>query len=392
MVLHKRESENYIPVDGLGERANVPAHRVGSTRHAPLRRAFLNLMQEQRDHYDMKTGFKKGSHGEAVIPESQRELFGEVPQGQLSNLCGGFGDEIWRRFAERDYNSDEFEAICTTCPGELSICSMKSKRFCDRRQGQSAMSESTQPVVKPDIAFIEDLLNGLSAGTICIPRMQRPFVWKPEAIRALFESIQRGYPIGSLLLWDTEAEVSVLDRIGPFKAPPRASGKVSYVLDGHQRLSTLWGVLRLPRDYSRGPKQSDWRWWLYYDPENDEFVHCPRSEPEAYFVSMAGVMKTMDLLRYGRTVTEKFAADAEVYVRQAEKLAESILKFRVSVTRIIGGTLDDAVEIFSRLNTKGTQLTPDQMVAAQTYRKVNSISPNDRRDPGVSGRIPLRRR
>ena len=47
---------------------------------------------------------------------------------------------------------------------------------------------------------------------IDIPEFQREFVWSPEQVKLLAESLHRGYPIGSLLLWDSseyqEAKVS----------------------------------------------------------------------------------------------------------------------------------------------------------------------------------------
>ena len=118
-VLHKREIENYIPVDGLSEPSEVPAERVPHTRHAARRRAYLSLTQEQRDHYDMKRGFKRGQHGEAAIPAEQNKLFESVSQARLSNLCGGFGDNVWKRFEQCEYQPSDFEIICTTCPDEL---------------------------------------------------------------------------------------------------------------------------------------------------------------------------------------------------------------------------------------------------------------------------------
>lgn len=35
-----------------------------------------------------------------------------------------------------------------------------------------------------------------------IPAIQRPFVWMPEQIICLFDSLMRGYPIGSLMFWE----------------------------------------------------------------------------------------------------------------------------------------------------------------------------------------------
>ena len=104
---------------------------------------------------------------------------------------------------------------------------------------------------RPEIISLDVLLNDVDEGRIQIPRFQRPYVWTPQMMRELFESVLRGYPIGSLLFWNLrELNVLTMAKIGPLDAPV-ATPKlpVSLVLDGHQRLATLYGVLRLPESY-----------------------------------------------------------------------------------------------------------------------------------------------
>lgn len=84
-----------------------------------------------------------------------------------------------------------------------------------------------------------------------LPTIQRPYVWKAEAIEALLDSIMRGYPIGSLMVWSVpddkvrhwesfafEANIREqnLSR-KPLSLLPE-SGLVQ-VLDGQQRLTSL---------------------------------------------------------------------------------------------------------------------------------------------------------
>ncbi|MFO5474001.1 MAG: DUF262 domain-containing protein, partial [Dolichospermum sp.] len=55
--------------------------------------------------------------------------------------------------------------------------------------------------VKPDTIYLEDLLEEIANGGYQIPVFQREFVWKTSQILELFDSILKGYPIGSLLFW-----------------------------------------------------------------------------------------------------------------------------------------------------------------------------------------------
>src|SRR4051794_19495116 len=93
------------------------------------------------------------------------------------------------------------------------------------------------PIVRPEVEFLETYLKMISVGDLRVPRFQRPFVWRPNDMLQLFESIYRGFPIGSLLLWESPTEVQSLDKVGPLPIPKAGTAQVSYLLDGHQRLS-----------------------------------------------------------------------------------------------------------------------------------------------------------
>ncbi|HYO52050.1 DUF262 domain-containing protein, partial [Archangium sp.] len=141
------------------------------------------------------------------------------------------------------------------------------------------MADLPPPVVKPEVALIEELFDELSSGRLRIPRFQRPFVWKPEDMRELFDSIQKGYPIGSLLFWNTSIPIRSLQNIGAIEVPEAPGSPVTYVLDGQQRISTLYGVLRLPSGFPLDSAQKHWQWWLWYDLRKETFVHL-RHPPE----------------------------------------------------------------------------------------------------------------
>ena len=97
--------------------------------------------------------------------------------------------------------------------------------------------------IKPDAEDFSSLLERLSEGEILIPTFQREFVWENSMIRDLFDSILRGYPVGSLIFWKpAEEKFNVVDNIGGVKVDTQ-SDTSSYVLDGRQRLTALMSVL-----------------------------------------------------------------------------------------------------------------------------------------------------
>ena len=83
------------------------------------------------------------------------------------------------------------------------------------------------------------LIEDIKKGRIALPDIQRPFVWSSAKTRDLFDSMYRGYPIGTLMLWETGADVGTR-KIGtgePEKAPQLL------IVDGQQRLTSLYAVL-----------------------------------------------------------------------------------------------------------------------------------------------------
>lgn len=239
--------------------------------------------------------------------------------------------------------------------------------------------ETDEIIVNPQVMLLETVLGEIAAGRLRVPRFQRPFVWRPEQMLNLFDSIERGYPIGSLLVWDTDMDIPSLDRVADIEVPPPPTGQSGFLLDGHQRISTLFGCLR--QRPSNGPtagqpQQQDWMWNVYRalgDSEDrpDRFRHWRQAGgPPAEYLPMRAVLRTMDFLAYSRRLSESIDDEPTLseLVAEAEQLAQRIKSYQIAVVRVKGGELRHVVEVFSRLNSSGQAMTPDQMVSALAYR------------------------
>jgi len=53
---------------------------------------------------------------------------------------------------------------------------------------------------------IKDVLVEIEDGKLFLPAIQRKFVWSEEQITKLFDSLMRGYPIGTFLFWQIDKE------------------------------------------------------------------------------------------------------------------------------------------------------------------------------------------
>ncbi len=122
---------------------------------------------------------------------------------------------------------------------------------------------------------LHELLRAASSdqgATLLVPDLQRPYVWSPSQVTLLVDSLLRGWPFGTLLLWNVRKEDlagipsrpfwRVADRTGEFddgqvsKSNPPAQFRM--VLDGQQRLQSLllafggdsWGFRLLDHEWS----------------------------------------------------------------------------------------------------------------------------------------------
>src|SRR5215475_5984767 len=79
-------------------------------------------------------------------------------------------------------------------------------------------------------------------GDLRLPEMQRRYVWPATRVRDLLDSLYRGYPSGTILVWETDREMPSRDLAVPQSASPFKGYKL--LLDGQQRLTSLSAILR----------------------------------------------------------------------------------------------------------------------------------------------------
>ncbi|MEW2142665.1 DUF262 domain-containing protein [Micromonospora vinacea] len=241
------------------------------------------------------------------------------------------------------------------------------------------LSDRGESRLEPVVLHLDHVLEDIANGVLRVPAFQRPYVWRPEQMLELFDSIERGYPIGSVLLWETTEPVLSLDQVGDVAIPDAPPGRaVSYILDGHQRLSTLFGVLRRLGRPPRADDQREWKWRVYRDltprSDSERYRHhraagSPPAPPPDHFLPVRAVASTLDFLNFSRALELRVGRErAEHLVREAERVAQRIKNYKLSLIRLQGGSLDQAVDVYTRLNRKGVRMDADQMVSALTHR------------------------
>lgn len=87
-----------------------------------------------------------------------------------------------------------------------------------------------------------ELVDMISSGNLRLPELQRRYVWPATRVRDLLDSLYRGYPSGTILVWETDQDVP--ERALAIKQEQSPFGDHKLLLDGQQRLTSMSAVLR----------------------------------------------------------------------------------------------------------------------------------------------------
>ena len=108
------------------------------------------------------------------------------------------------------------------------------------------------PVQQQNIP-ISTLVDMYKRGELRLPEIQRHYVWRATRVRDLFDSLYRGYPSGSILMWETDEPVPTREFAVAQETTAFAGRKL--LLDGQQRLTSLTAVINGDPIFVRGRKK-----------------------------------------------------------------------------------------------------------------------------------------
>jgi hypothetical protein len=212
---------------------------------------------------------------------------------------------------------------------------------------------------EPKIERVSRLVTRIEGGDVKIPKFQRGFVWTRQQILELLDSVYQGYPIGSVLFWLTERKLASERNIGGFHLPETPEKyPTNYVLDGQQRLTTIYGVLRGP-DGGGNPDLK-----VCFDLESREFLHADGPPTHAQ-IPMNIVLNVPKLRRFQQGLLALRHGD--VLVEESDRLVETFREYSLPVVTISEADIGQVSGIFERINSTGTKLTVFDLMVAATW-------------------------
>jgi hypothetical protein len=127
--------------------------------------------------------------------------------------------------------------------------------------------------IKPSDMTFDVLMHEIKEGHIKIPDFQREFVWERSQILSLLDSIYNHYPIGSLIFWESEDNICSHRNIGNIDLKKSDRKLINYVLDGQQRITSLYASLEEAEIKVKiQGKTKIIKLQIYFDLDKEEFV------------------------------------------------------------------------------------------------------------------------
>jgi len=221
---------------------------------------------------------------------------------------------------------------------------------------------------------IVQILSDVYNGRIRIPDFQRSPVWDANDVEMLLDSIYRGYPLGSFLLWETNFNLKERNPLELSDRPGRPERQ--YLIDGQQRTISLYGIFTDSLRIGEEPKHIDYR--AYFNLENESFSLYKKTEisrnPDIIKEVEIPLHEALNFDLTRRVVSASNEIQSMLMEKRNIDLMNHFQQLRNTFTSYIvagvlvqGVGLDEACEIFVRMNKSGVALNIVDLMVARTY-------------------------
>jgi len=207
-----------------------------------------------------------------------------------------------------------------------------------------------------------ELIGDIEKGQIKIPQFQREFVWDLKGSAKLLDSIFKNYPIGTFIFWRTNDRLRSIRNIGNLNLPePRDGEFITYVLDGQQRITSLFASLKGVKIKREAKHEADYS-KIYIDlmASEDESVVVTDTEnlEDGTFISIK------DLIKQDFDLLATYSKEMREVIQHYRSTLES---YDFAVVEVKDAAIDVATDIFTRINVGGRSLSLFEIMVAKTF-------------------------
>ena len=213
---------------------------------------------------------------------------------------------------------------------------------------------------------IGSVLEQVDLGKMALPEFQRGYVWNRDQVRGLMHSLYRRHPVGGLLIWETNIDKAATR--GGASVP--MGGWVDLLLDGQQRITTLYGIMR-----GKAPAFFDGNvatfTGLHFNmvEETFEFYAPAKMHENPVWVDVTRLMQTSDVAEILEPIEDRLPAIGIKAMAAMSRLTrvQGIRDIEMHIDRVSGDdkTIDVVVDIFNRVNSGGTTLSKGDLALAR---------------------------
>lgn len=210
------------------------------------------------------------------------------------------------------------------------------------------------------------ILEQIDLGKMALPEFQRGYVWNREQVRGLMESLYRRYPVGGLLIWETNVDHAKTRG----DALPPTGGWVDLLLDGQQRMTSLYGIIRgTPPKFFDGNAAAFTNLYFNMAEESFEFYAPLKMQDNPVWVNVSKLMQTEDVAEILEPIEDKLPPTGLKTMTCLSRLnrVQGIREIEFHIDRVSGPdkSIDVVVEIFNRVNSGGTTLSKGDLALAK---------------------------
>jgi hypothetical protein len=213
---------------------------------------------------------------------------------------------------------------------------------------------------------VSTILDYIDSRHMALPEFQRGYVWNRDQVRSLMNSLYRRHPAGMLLVWATESKTAIHRGDGPL-----AAGIVNLLLDGQQRVTSLYGIVRgKPPEFFDGNVAAFTGLRFHLDTETFAFYQPMKMQGDTRWIDVT------ELMRRGYEGLGDFIAQLSQQPALAPKIGDysgrlsrllGIMDIDLHVEEVTGPdkSLDVVVDIFNQVNSGGTKLSKGDLALAK---------------------------